>query len=100
MSDNFGVIEFEWDIDPSDTALLVIDMQSGFLDLDSTFGKAGLTKNQRAIIPNVCGLVEACRESGMPRVTVVTVVPRASRSRCCSLRSSASRAWAYRGRRW
>lgn len=66
MSDNFGVIEFEWDIDPSDTALLVIDMQSGFLDLDSTFGKAGLNKNQRAIIPNVCGLVDACRESGIP----------------------------------
>lgn len=66
MVDEYGVIEFEWDIDPSDTALLVIDMQSGFLDPDGTFGKAGLNKNQRAIIPNVAGLVDACRETGMP----------------------------------
>ena len=40
MVDEHGVIEYEWDIDPSDSALLVIDMQSGFLDLDGTFGQA------------------------------------------------------------
>lgn len=66
MVDEHGVIEYEWDIDPSDSALLVIDMQSGFLDLDGTFGKKGLNKNQRAIIPNVAKLVDACRETGMP----------------------------------
>jgi ureidoacrylate peracid hydrolase len=66
MVDEYGVIEFEWDIAPSDSALLVIDMQSGFLDPDGTFGKAGLNKNQRAIIPSVAKLVDTCREAGMP----------------------------------
>jgi nicotinamidase-related amidase len=69
MVDEYGVIEFEWDIDPSDSALLVIDMQSGFLDPDGTFGKAGLNKNQRAIIPSVAKLVDTCREAGMPIIS-------------------------------
>jgi ureidoacrylate peracid hydrolase len=66
MPDEYGVIEFEWDVDPADTALLVIDMQTGFLDVDSTFGRAGLNENQRAIIPNVARLVEVCRGASIP----------------------------------
>jgi ureidoacrylate peracid hydrolase len=60
------LIEFDYEIDPSDTALLVIDMQNGFVHPDGTFGKMGLNKNQLAIVPNVRNLVNVCRDSGMP----------------------------------
>lgn len=54
-------------IDPTCTALLVIDMQKGFCDPESRMEKAGIgTANQRAIVPDVLRLVELARERGMP----------------------------------
>jgi ureidoacrylate peracid hydrolase len=54
-------------IDPTCTALLVIDMQKGFCDPESRMEKAGIgTANQRAILPDVLRLVELAREYGMP----------------------------------
>jgi biuret amidohydrolase len=47
-----------------ETALLVIDMQRGFLDP----GAALEVPPGRAIVPNVRRLVEACRERGFPVV--------------------------------
>ncbi|MFI0411674.1 cysteine hydrolase family protein [Actinomadura sp. 3N508] len=54
-------------IDPSRTALLVIDMQKGFCDPESRMEKAGIgTANQRAALPRILELVELCRGYGMP----------------------------------
>lgn len=54
-------------IDPTCTALLVIDMQKGFCDPDSQMEKAGIgTENQRAILPDVLRLVDLARDRGMP----------------------------------
>ncbi len=54
-------------IDPTCTALLVIDMQKGFCDPESQMEKAGIgTANQRAILPDVLRLVELARERGLP----------------------------------
>jgi ureidoacrylate peracid hydrolase len=54
-------------IDPTCTALLVIDMQKGFCDPESQMEKAGIgTENQRAILPDVLRLVELARDQGMP----------------------------------
>jgi ureidoacrylate peracid hydrolase len=54
-------------IDPSCTALLVIDMQKGFCDPESQMEKAGIgTQNQRAILPDVLRLVDVARDQGMP----------------------------------
>jgi ureidoacrylate peracid hydrolase len=54
-------------IDPTCTALLVIDMQKGFCDPESQMEKAGIgTANQRAIVPNLLGLIDLARERGMP----------------------------------
>jgi ureidoacrylate peracid hydrolase len=54
-------------IDPTCTALLVIDMQKGFCDPESQMEKAGIgTQNQRAILPDVLRLVELARERGLP----------------------------------
>ncbi len=60
------LIEFDFEIDPSDTALLVIDMQNGFIHPEGTFGKQGLNQNQLAIVPSVGNLVRVCRDGGMP----------------------------------
>jgi ureidoacrylate peracid hydrolase len=54
-------------IDPTCTALLVIDMQKGFCDPESRMEKAGIgTENQRAILPDLLRLVELARERGLP----------------------------------
>jgi len=54
-------------IDPTCTALLVIDMQKGFCDPESQMEKAGIgTENQRAILPAVLRLVDLARERGLP----------------------------------
>jgi biuret amidohydrolase len=54
-------------IDPTCTALLVIDMQKGFCDPESQMEKAGIgTANQRAIVPSLLQLVELAREQEMP----------------------------------
>jgi ureidoacrylate peracid hydrolase len=54
-------------IDPTCTALLVIDMQKGFCDPESRMEKAGIgTENQRAILPDVFRLVDLAREHGLP----------------------------------
>jgi ureidoacrylate peracid hydrolase len=54
-------------IDPSTSALLVIDMQKGFCDPNSQMEKAGIgTENQRAILPDVLRLVDVSRDHGMP----------------------------------
>src|SRR4051794_17637461 len=49
-------------LEPGRTALLVIDMQRGFLDE----GAALEVAPGRAIIPNLQRLVAACRERGVP----------------------------------
>jgi ureidoacrylate peracid hydrolase len=54
-------------IDPTCTALLVIDMQKGFCDPDSRMEKAGIgTANQRAIVPDVLRLIDTARDIGLP----------------------------------
>ncbi|MGH3134351.1 MAG: cysteine hydrolase family protein [Gaiellaceae bacterium] len=57
-------------IDPKTTALLVIDMQEGFLSTTGGFaqvvGVESLERNQRAIIPKVRELVRMCRAAGLP----------------------------------
>src|ERR671922_755217 len=54
-------------IDPSVTALLVIDMQKGFCDPESQMEKAGIgTANQRAVLPDILRLVDFARGQGMP----------------------------------
>lgn len=54
-------------LDPSCTALLVIDMQKGFCHPESQMEKAGIgTASQRAIIPNVLKLVRLVRELRLP----------------------------------
>jgi ureidoacrylate peracid hydrolase len=54
-------------IDPTCTALLVIDMQKGFCDPQSQMEKAGIgTENQRAIVPDLLRLIDLARERGMP----------------------------------
>ena len=54
-------------IDPTVTALLVIDMQKGFCDPESQMEKAGIgTANQRAVLPDILRLVDFARGQGMP----------------------------------
>jgi ureidoacrylate peracid hydrolase len=54
-------------IDPTCTALLVIDMQKGFCDPESRMEKAGIgTENQRAIVPDLLRLIDLSRERDMP----------------------------------
>jgi ureidoacrylate peracid hydrolase len=54
-------------IDPTCTALLVIDMQKGFCDPESRMEKAGIgTENQRAIVPDLLRLIDLARERDMP----------------------------------
>jgi hypothetical protein len=48
LVDEYGVIEFEWDIDPSESALFVIEMQSGFQDRMGVLRK----KPQQAFTPH------------------------------------------------
>lgn len=55
-----------FDINPDETALLVIDMQNGFASPEGTLGKAGLDISMtRSIIPNIQRLVDAAREAGI-----------------------------------
>ncbi|MFQ5913620.1 MAG: cysteine hydrolase family protein [Nitrospinota bacterium] len=60
------VIKFDFEIDPSDAALLVIDMQNGFVHPEGTFGKRDLNRGQLAIVPSLRELVQVCREAEMP----------------------------------
>lgn len=53
-------------LDPKHTALLVIDMQNGFVHDDSNMGKAWGTKRQQSIIPNVQNLVKLARTQHLP----------------------------------
>ena len=53
-------------IDPSLTALLVIDMQNGFAAPDGTLGNAGFDISMtRDIIPNIRRLVDAAHRAGV-----------------------------------
>jgi ureidoacrylate peracid hydrolase len=55
-----------FDIDPSLTALLVIDMQNGFASPDGTLGSAGMDISMtRGIIPQIQRLVTAARAAGI-----------------------------------
>jgi len=47
---------------PGRTALLIIDMQHGFLDE----GAALEVADGRAIVPNIARLIDVCREVGVP----------------------------------
>lgn len=54
-------------IDVRHAALLVIDMQNGWCHPDGAMTRAGQNMStQRAIVPNVRKLVEACRGLGLP----------------------------------
>ncbi len=54
-------------IDPTETALVVVDMQNGFCSDEGGLARAGVDiENQKAIIPNVRRLVDGCRAVGMP----------------------------------
>ena len=56
-------------IDPTNTVLLVIDMQEGFLSENGGFARSigpANIQNQRAIIPAVGELVRLCRAAGLP----------------------------------
>ncbi len=55
-----------FEIDPTLTALLVVDMQNGFAAPDGTLGKAGFDISMtRAIVPKIQRLVEAARRCDM-----------------------------------
>jgi ureidoacrylate peracid hydrolase len=50
-----------------DTALVVVDMQKGFIDPGGGLDRAGVSiKNQAAIVPHVRQLIGLCREAGFP----------------------------------
>ncbi len=52
---------------PSECALLVVDMQNGFVHPDSAMGRSRSgTKAQRKIVPAIVSLAAACREAGVP----------------------------------
>ena len=54
-------------IDPTVTALLVIDMQKGFCDPESQMEKAGIgTANQRAVLPDILRGGAGGRRPGLP----------------------------------
>jgi ureidoacrylate peracid hydrolase len=56
----------DFPIDPSQTGLLVIDMQNGFAAPEGTLGKAGFDISMtRAIIPNIQSLIDAARDAGV-----------------------------------
>jgi ureidoacrylate peracid hydrolase len=58
--------DIDFDIDPSLTGLLVIDMQNGFASPEGTLGKAGFDLSMtRAIIPHIQRLVTAARAAGV-----------------------------------
>src|SRR6266542_961449 len=57
----------DFDFEPKQAALLVIDMQNGFAAPEGTLGKAGFDIGMtRAIIPKIQQLVEAARQAGVP----------------------------------
>ena len=53
-------------LDPKHTAVLIIDMQNGFVHADSNMGKAWGTERQRSIIPSIGKLVEVARAQNLP----------------------------------
>jgi ureidoacrylate peracid hydrolase len=54
-------------LDPTDTALLAVDMQNGFLSPTGGLASAGASiANQQAAVPHVRELVHLCRGAGMP----------------------------------
>ncbi|MBS1888674.1 MAG: cysteine hydrolase [Actinobacteria bacterium] len=59
--------EIEPFIDPSVTALLVIDMQNGFCHSESRMEKSGVgVANQQAIVPKVLELVDLAHDRNIP----------------------------------
>src|SRR5262245_29430797 len=53
-------------LEPSATALLVIDMQADFLSADGYFARKGYDPAPlRAILPNVGAVIEAARKAGV-----------------------------------
>jgi ureidoacrylate peracid hydrolase len=56
----------DFDFEPRQAALLVIDMQNGFAAPDGTLGKAGFDISMtREIIPRIQSLVDAARAAGV-----------------------------------
>jgi ureidoacrylate peracid hydrolase len=59
-------------IDIKSAALIVIDMQNGFLHEKGTLGISGVnTKRLMTIVPAMKGLIERCRAAGMPVIWTV-----------------------------
>lgn len=57
-----NTVDMPLNIEPKETALLVVDMQNGFCDPQGTMARAGLNyQQQNLIIPAVKELVTACR---------------------------------------
>ena len=50
----------------SEAALLVVDMQNGFVHPDSAMGRARGTAPQRKIVPAIAAVAEECRRRGVP----------------------------------
>jgi ureidoacrylate peracid hydrolase len=64
------------ELDPSQAALVVIDMQKGWLAPDGGFAKSlgfEASANQRGIIPNVRELVRLCHDVSIPVIWVQQV---------------------------
>ena len=53
-------------LDPKHTAVLIIDMQNGFVHADSNMGKAWGTERQRSTIPHITALVDVARAHNLP----------------------------------
>lgn len=54
-------------IAPQESALLIIDMQNGFVHPESAMGRSAAgTKSQQEIVPTISRLVEFCRERSVP----------------------------------
>ncbi|MDP7134453.1 MAG: isochorismatase family protein, partial [Planctomycetota bacterium] len=62
MSDKLESIEHSHQLSKDRSALLVIDMQHGFLDEGASLE----VPKGREVIPNVRSLLEVCRTKGMP----------------------------------
>lgn len=58
-------------VEPSDTALLVLDMQNGFCHPNGTIGKSKDISLMRATIPNIKRIVAECRSVGIPDIWTI-----------------------------
>ena len=64
-------------LDPSKTALLVIDMINDFIHPQGVYGRQGISNPQvKNIIPPIVTLMEECRRLRIPTIGIVTITHR------------------------